>query len=86
MAFTWVLPSQASSEAEALLEGVEAIAGAVVPPLWYLEVVNGPLAAERRRPVTGDGRRQAPERLSALAFSAVEDGARNAFGPPLVAG
>ncbi len=57
MAFTWVLPSQASSEAEALLESVEAGAGAAVRPLWCLEVVNGPLAAERR---------QAPERLSAL--------------------
>ena len=80
MAFTWVLPSPASSEAEALLESVEAGAGPVVPPLWYLEVVIGPLAAERRRLVTGDERRQSSERLSAPAFSVVEDDARNAFG------
>ena len=80
MAFAWVLPSQASSEAEALLERIEAGTGAVVPPLWFLEVANGLLAAERRRLVTGDERRQALERLSALAFTVDEDDARGAFG------
>jgi len=80
MAFAWVLPSQASSDADALLERVEAGAGAIVPALWYLEVANGMLAAVRRRLMTGDERQLALERLSALAFVIDEEDARNAFG------
>ena len=80
VAFAWVLPSQSSSEADALLERIEADTGAVVPSLWFLEVANGLLAAERRGLVTGDERRQALERLSALAFTVDEDDVRSAFG------
>ena len=80
MAFGWVLPSQASSEANTLLERVEAGASAVVPALWFLEVANGLLAAQRRRVITAEERERALERLSSLAFTVDEEDARNAFG------
>jgi len=80
MAFAWVLPSQSSSEADALLERVEAGASAVVPTLWFLEVANGLLAAQRRRLITAEERASALERLSSLAFTSDEDDAWNAFG------
>ena len=80
MAFAWVLPSQASSEADALLERIETGANAIVPSLWPLEVANGLLAAQRRRLITAEERGSALERLSALAFTIDEDHARNAFG------
>ena len=80
MAFAWVLPSQASLEADTLLERVEAGASAVVPALWFLEVANGLLAAQRRRVITAAERESALERLSALRFTIDEDNARNAFG------
>ena len=79
-AFAWVLPSQSSSEADALLERVEAGASAVVPTLWFLEVANGLLAAQRRRLITAEERASALERLSSLAFTTDEDDARNVFG------
>ena len=49
MAFAWVLPSQASHEADALLERIKAGASGVVPMFWYLEVANGLLVADRAR-------------------------------------
>ena len=79
MALAWVLPSQASSAAEALLERVEAGAEVVVPSLWFLEVANGLLVAERRKTIAAPERRHALERLSALALVA-DDNARSAFG------
>ena len=80
MAFAWILPSQSSSEADALLERIEAGAGAIVPSLWFLEVANGLLAAQRRSLITARERKTALERLSVLAFTIDEDGARSAFG------
>lgn len=80
MAFGWVLPSQASSEADSLLERVETGASAVVPALWFLEVANGLLAVQRRGVITAAERELALERLSSLAFAIDEADARNAFG------
>ena len=80
MAFAWVLPSQASSAAEALLKRVEEGDEIVVPPLWFLEVANGLLVAERRKTLTAPERRLALERLSALALTIDEANARDAFG------
>ena len=79
MAFAWVLPSQASSGAEALLKRVEDGAEIVVPSLWFLEVANGLLVAERRKTISAPERRVALERLSALALAIDEDNPRNAF-------
>ena len=80
MAFAWVLPSQASSAAEALLERVDDGAEVVVPPLWFLEVANGLLVAQRRKTITASERKLALERLSALAPTIDEDNPRDAFG------
>ncbi len=80
MAFAWVVPSQASSAAEALLKRVEEGAEVIVPPLWFLEVANGLLVAERRKAITAPERRLALERLSALAPTIDEGHARDAFG------
>ena len=80
MAFAWVLPNQASSEAEALLERIEAGAEAIVPSLWFLEVANGLLVAQRRKRITAPERVLALKRLSTLALTADEDNARDVFG------
>ena len=80
MAFAWVLPNQASSEAEALLERIEAGAEAIVPSLWFLEVANGLLVAQRRKRVTAPERMLALKRLSTLALTVDEDNARDVFG------
>ena len=80
MAFAWVLPNQTSSEAEALLERIEAGAEAIVPSLWFLEVANGLLVAQRRKKVTAPERMLALKRLSTLALTVDEDNARDVFG------
>ena len=80
MAFAWVLPNQASAEAEALLERIETGVEAVVPPLWFLEVANGLLVAQRRKRVTAAERMLALVRLSALSLTVDEDAARDVFG------
>ena len=80
MAFAWVLPSQASTEADALLERVEAGAGAVVPMFWYLEVANGLLVADRRKVITGHQRQRSLERLATLTLTVDDGEARNSFG------
>ena len=51
VAIAWVLPSQASSAADALLKRVEDGDEAVVPPPWFLEVANSLLVAERRKTI-----------------------------------
>ena len=80
MAFAWVLPSQASAAAEAWLKRVEEGDEAVVPPLWFLEVANGLLAAERRKTMAATERILALERLSTLALTIDKAPARDAFG------
>lgn len=79
MAFAWVLPSQASPEADALMDRIAAGARAVVPPLWFLEVANGLLAAQRRRLITGSERALALDRFSDLAIAVDDSDARHAF-------
>ena len=80
MAFAWVLPNQASSEAEALLERIKTGAGGVVPSFWFLEVANGLLVAERRRILTAPERRLSLDWLSSLALAVDEENPRTAFG------
>jgi len=80
IAIAWILPSQASSSADALLKRIEAGEGAMVPPLWFLEVANGLLVAERRKTIAAPERRLALERLSALGLTVDEAIARDAFG------
>ena len=80
MAFAWIQPSQASAEADALLDRVEDGAAVVVPPLWFLEVANGLLAAQRRGLVTASERTKALRQLSALIVTVDDEGVRDAFG------
>lgn len=80
IAFAWVYPSQATAASETLLDLVESGTVAVVPPLWFLEVSNGLLVAQRRKLITPVERRQALDRLSALAFIADQPDPRSAFG------
>jgi len=79
VAFAWVYPNQASNETERLLELVESGAVIVVPSLWYLEVANGLLAAQRRKLLTANERKRALQRLSALTVSVDEETGRTAF-------
>ena len=79
VAFAWVYPNQASNETERLLELVESGAVIVVPSLWYLEVANGLLAAQRRKLLTATERKKALQRLSALTVSVDEETGRPAF-------
>ena len=80
IALAWILPGQASAEAHALLERIEAGASPIVPSLWFLEVANGLLAAQRRRLISADERERALQRLSALSIKVDESDTRNAFG------
>lgn len=77
--FAWVYPSQASAETDALLARVEAGATVVAPALWFLEVANGLLAAQRRKLLTASERKAALEMLSGLDVTMDEDSWRATF-------
>ena len=77
--FAWAYPTQASAETDKLLEQIESGAAAVVPSLWFLEVANGLLAAQRRKLLTAAERKKALEKLSSLIFTIDEEAARTAF-------
>ena len=51
-----------------------------MPPLWFLEVANGLLVAERRKTMAATERRLALERLSTLPLVVDDARARHAFG------
>lgn len=76
---SWVYPTQASAVTDKWLEEITFGAIVVVPSLWYWEVANGLLAAQRRRLLTATERRKALQRLSLLNFAIDEDAGRNAF-------
>ena len=78
--FAWFYQGQATPETDQLLNEVAAGATVVVPALWYLEMANVLLMAQRRHRLTAAQRRSALEQLAALQFTVDEEGARNAFG------
>jgi len=78
--FAWVYQGQATLETDRLLNDVAAGARVVVPALWYLEMSNVLLIAQRRHRLTAIQRKAALERLTALQFTVDEDGTRHAFG------
>ncbi len=80
IAFAWIYPGQATPASETLLELVESGTVAVVPSLWFLEVSNGLLAAQRRKLITPAERRQGLDGLSALALAVDEHDSRSVFG------
>ena len=78
--FAWVYQGQATPETEQWLNDVAAGATVTVPTLWYLEMANELLIANRRHRLTAIQRKAALERLSAMQFRVDEEGTRHAFG------
>jgi predicted nucleic acid-binding protein len=66
--FAWIYEGQATPETDGLLNQVAAGATVVVPALWFLEMANVLLVAQRRH------------RLTAIQFTIDEEGTRHAFG------
>ena len=77
--FAWVYPGQATSETDGLLREVAAGATVIVPALWYLEMANVLLIAQRRHRLTAVQRQAALEQLMAMQFTVDEEGTRQAF-------
>jgi predicted nucleic acid-binding protein len=78
--FAWVYQGQASPETDQLLNEVAAGATVIVPALWYLEMSNVLLMAQRRHRLTAVQRKAALEKLTAMQFTVDEEGTRHAFG------
>lgn len=78
--FAWIYEGQATPETDGLLNQVAAGATVVVPALWFLEMANVLLVAQRRRRLTAIQRKAALEKLTALQFTMDEEGTRHAFG------
>lgn len=78
--FGWVHQSQATPETDQLLNEVAAGARVVVPALWYLEMSNVLLMAQRRHRLNASQRKSALEKLTAMQFTIDEEGTRHAFG------
>ena len=70
--FAWVYPSQSSAESDQLLKEVESGASVVVPSLWFLEIANGLLSAQRRKLMTTMERKVALNELSGLKLTVDE--------------
>jgi predicted nucleic acid-binding protein len=78
--FAWVYQGQATPETDQWLKAVAAGATVIVPALWYLEMSNVLLIAQRRHRLTAIQRKAALEKLTALQFTADDEGPRHAFG------
>jgi len=65
VALTWCFADQATPATDLLLDEVRDF-GAVVPPLWFLEVANVLLNAERRGRITAPDIAQRLDLISAL--------------------
>jgi predicted nucleic acid-binding protein len=63
-----------------LLNEVAAGATVIVPALWFLEMSNVLLMAQRRHRLTAAQRKAAMEKLTAMQLTVDEEGTRNAFG------
>jgi predicted nucleic acid-binding protein len=78
--FARVHQGQATPETDHLLNEVAGGAMVVVPTLWFLEISNVLLIAQRRQRLTATQRKMALEKLTEMQFTVDEEGARNAFG------
>jgi predicted nucleic acid-binding protein len=78
--FSWVYQGQATPETDHLLNEVAAGATVIVPALWFLEVSNLLLIAQRRHRLTATQRKAAMEKLTAMQFTVDDEGTRHAFG------
>jgi predicted nucleic acid-binding protein len=52
VAISWCLPDETNDDAEAILHLLAENAEAVVPSIWWLEIVNVLIVAERRQRIT----------------------------------
>ena len=77
--FAWVYPGQATPETDQLLNEVAGGATVIVPGLWFLEMSNVLLIAQRRHRLPALQRKAALQKLTALHFTVDEEGARHAF-------
>jgi predicted nucleic acid-binding protein len=77
--FSWVHESQATAETDKLLDEVASGHAAVVPSMWFLEIANVLLMAQRRRRLTAAQRRTALATLGGLGLVVDEEGHRTAF-------
>lgn len=78
--FAWVYQGQATDETDHLLNEVAAGATVIVPALWFSEMSNVLLIAQRRHRLTAAQRKGAMEKLTAMQLTVDEEGSRNAFG------
>ena len=78
--FAWIYQGQATPETDQLLNEVAVGATVIVPALWYLEMSNVLLMAQRRHRLTAVQRKAALEKLTAMQFTVDEEGTRQAFG------
>ena len=78
--FAWVYQDQATPETIKLLQNIGLGETAVVPSLWFLEMANVLLVAQRRHRLTAGQRKATLEKLTAMQFTVDEEAARNAFG------
>jgi predicted nucleic acid-binding protein len=78
--FAWVYQGQATPETDHLLNAVAAGASVIVPALWFLEMSNVLLMAQRRHRLTPAQRKAAMEKLTAMQLTVDEEGTRHAFG------
>jgi predicted nucleic acid-binding protein len=79
VAIAWVHPAQATSETEAMLDGLVAGDSLVVPALWPLEVANALTILRRRRKLTPDETRSAIEIIRELPAVIDHEAATIAF-------
>lgn len=68
VAISWCMPDETNDRAEAILDLIAEGSEAVVPSIWWLEIVNVLLVAERRRRVTQDNADEALARLRTLSL------------------
>jgi predicted nucleic acid-binding protein len=78
--FAWVYQRQATPKTDHLLNEVAAGAEVVGPSLWFFEISNVLLVAQRRQRLTATQRKAALEQLIAMQFVVDDEGPQKAFG------
>lgn len=66
VAISWCMPDETNNEAEVILNLLSRDSEAVVPSIWWLEIINVLLVAERRKRITRDIAAEALTKLRAL--------------------
>lgn len=68
VAISWCMPDETNNEAEVILDLLSRDSEAVVPSIWWLEIINVLLVAERRKRITRDIAAEALTKLRALGI------------------